>query len=51
MVSITTETILFNFNPIQDGGRGGGNWGYDNFTHKNARVSKLWSHDHIYSVI
>ena len=27
------------------------NWGYDNFSHRNARVTKLWSHDNIYNII
>ena len=27
------------------------NWGYDNFSRKIARVTKFWSHDHIYSII
>ena len=27
------------------------NWGYDNFFHRNANVSKLWSHDHNYNII
>ena len=26
-------------------------WGYDNFCHKNVRVTKLWWHDHIYNKI
>ena len=26
------------------------NRGYDNFSHKIARVTKLWSRDHIYSI-
>ena len=25
------------------------NWDCDNFSYRNARVTKLWSHDHIYS--
>ena len=25
--------------------------GYDNFSHSNNRVTKLWSHDHIYNMI
>ena len=25
--------------------------GYDNFSYRNARVTKLWSHDHIYNII
>ena len=24
------------------------NWGYDNFSHRNATVIKLWPHDHNY---
>ena len=27
------------------------NWGYDNFSYTNARVTKLWSHDHIHNII
>ena len=27
------------------------NWGYDNFSHENARAIKPWSHDHIYIII
>ena len=27
------------------------NWGYDNLSHRNARVTKLWSHDYICSII
>ena len=27
------------------------NWGYGNFSHRNTRVTKLWSHDHIYNII
>ena len=27
------------------------NWGYDNFSHRKATVTKLWSHDHIYNII
>ena len=27
------------------------NWGYDKFSRRNAKVSKFWSHDHIYSII
>ena len=27
------------------------NWGYHNFFHRNARVTKLWSHDQIYNII
>ena len=27
------------------------NWGYDNFSRKIARVTKFWSHDHIYCII
>ena len=23
------------------------NWDYDNISHRNATVTKLWSHDHI----
>ena len=26
------------------------NWGYDNFCHRNATVTKLWSHEHIYNI-
>ena len=26
-------------------------WGYDNFSHRSARVTKFWSHDHIYNII
>ena len=26
-------------------------WGYDNFSHTNARVTKLWSHEQIYNII
>ena len=26
------------------------NWGCDNFYHRNATVTKLWSHDHIYNI-
>ena len=25
--------------------------GCDNFSHRNATVTKLWSHEHIYNVI
>ena len=27
------------------------NWGYYNFSHRNAAVTKLWSYDHIYNII
>ena len=27
------------------------NWGCYNFSHRNTRVTKLWSHDHIYNMI
>ena len=27
------------------------NWGYDNFSHRNARVTKFWSHYHIHNII
>ena len=27
------------------------NGGYDNFSHRNSRVTKLWSHDNIYNII
>ena len=27
------------------------NWGYDNFSLRNARVTKILSHDHIYNII
>ena len=27
-----------------------GNFNYDNFSHRKARVAKLWSHDH-YNII
>ena len=27
------------------------NWGYDNISHRNDRVNKLLSHDHIYDTI
>ena len=27
------------------------NWGYNYFSHRNARVTKLWSLDHIYNII
>ena len=27
------------------------NWGYDNVANSNTRVTKLWSHDHIYNII
>ena len=27
------------------------NWGCDNFCHRNARVTKLWSHEPIYNII
>ena len=26
------------------------NWGYDNFSHRNARVTKSWSHDPIRNI-
>ena len=26
------------------------NWGYKNFSQRNAKVTKLWSHDHIYNI-
>ena len=26
-------------------------WGYDNFSDRSARVTKFWSHDHIYNKI
>ena len=29
----------------------GQNWDYDNFSHRNVRVTKRWSHDHIYNLI
>ena len=27
------------------------NFGYDNFSHKDAKLTKIWSHDHIYYII
>ena len=27
------------------------NWGYDNFSHRNAAVTKFWSHYQIYNII
>ena len=27
------------------------NWGSDNLSHRSARVTKLWSHDHVYKTI
>ena len=27
------------------------NSSYDNFSHRNAKVTKLWSHNHIYNII
>ena len=27
------------------------NWGYDNFSYRNARVNKLWSHEHTHNII
>ena len=27
------------------------NWDYDDFYRKNARVTKLWSHDHICNIV
>ena len=27
------------------------NWHYDNFSHRNSRVTKLWSYCHIYNII
>ena len=36
--------IMAKFTLIQDGG-------YDNFFHRSARATKLWSHDHIYNIV
>ena len=27
------------------------NLGYDNFSHRNARATKLWPHDRVYNII
>ena len=38
------KTCFFQIKSLQ-------NWGYNNFSHRNDRVTKLWSHNHIYNMI
>ena len=37
-----------NFSPVASTNVG---LGYDNFSHRNATLTKLWSHDRIYNII
>ena len=56
-VGITPQNFLTKFEPMPLLVKGVflvkslRNWGYDNFSHIHATITKLWSHDHIYNII